>query len=356
MKETMMTYVAEEYEVCRSILSQADDILRTFEAFMAEHQPKQWLILATGSSANAALSAKYYMEKVSGISVEIQEPFNFVHYEKVKPSVELVLAISQSGHSFSTIEAIKKVQKEGRVPAIALTANVDSPITKHADQVVEIQCGVEKVGFVTKGFTATVLTAMLMSVKAGLALGHLGEDEATQEIAKLSALVEQIPGIIEKTEEFYKKHASTLVTGWRFAAIGYGPTVGTAKECETKFTETIRVPTHGFELEAYMHGPYLEVDDSHFLFFIQTESVLKERSERLKQYMLPYTSHCFTVSQSSALDDKTLGLDVAMDEWMSPLVMVIPFQILSYRIATGKGIDLGVRIFDDFDKVLKSKV
>jgi glucoselysine-6-phosphate deglycase len=49
-------------------------------------------------------------------------------------------------------------------------------------------------------------------------------------------------------------------------------------------------------------------------------------------------------------------LDIDIDEFMSPLIMAIPLQILAYRIASGRGIDLGVRIFDDFDKVLKSKV
>jgi glucoselysine-6-phosphate deglycase len=61
-------------------------------------------------------SAKYYMEKAAGISIEIQEPFNFTHYEKLKPSIDFILAVSQSGHSYSTIEAIQKVMAEGRVP------------------------------------------------------------------------------------------------------------------------------------------------------------------------------------------------------------------------------------------------
>lgn len=353
----MLTYVAEEQDVCQGIMQNVEEILRDFSQLLKAKKPKQWLILATGSSANAALSAKYYIEKVAGIHVEIQEPFNFMHYETVKPSTELVLAVSQSGHSYSTIEAIKKVQSQGNVPTVALTANVNSPISEHADHVVEIQCGVEKVGFVTKGFTATVLTAMLMGIKAGLALGHLTDDEAQQEVTKLSTLIRHIPDIIEKTEAFYAQHQSELNEGERFAAIGYGPTVGTAKECETKFTETIRKPTHGFELEAYMHGPYLEVDQSHYLLFIHTDSPLQERSEKLKQYMLAYTPHCFTVTNApEASDEKTLALGVETDEWLSPLVMVIPFQILSYRIATGKGIDLSVRIFDDFDQVLKSKV
>ncbi|MFC7395355.1 SIS domain-containing protein [Scopulibacillus cellulosilyticus] len=357
MKETMMTYILEEEQTCRKILNNYENNLKPFKQLAAEKKPKNWLILATGSSLNAMLSAKYYIEKSAGVSIEIKEPFNFVHYEKVSDATDLVIAVSQSGQSYSTIEALKKVHESGKLSTVALTSRLDSPITHHTDKVIDIGCGIEKVGFVTKGFTATVLTAMLIGITAGLTVGYLKKEDAKSEVGKLEKLTKQIPFIIEKSEQFYKQHAEELTSIPRFSAIGYGPTVGTAKECETKFTETIRVPSQGFELEAYMHGPYLELNDTHGLFFIQTDSAVTERSEKLKQYFRPYTEHCFTItSLGDKADEKTLALDIEVDELMSPLLMVMPFQLLAYRIATDKGIDLGVKVFKDFDQVLKSKV
>lgn len=353
----MLTYIHEEEEVCREIVNNYKDNVSAFKQLMSEKQPKNWLILATGSSANAMLSAKYYMEKVAGITIEIQEPFNFVHYEKVKDSIDFVLAVSQSGKSYSTIEALKKVQARGGIPTAALTSNLSSPITNFTDLVIDIGCGVEKVGFVTKGFTATVLTSMLIGLAAGTVLGSISEEAGEKELEKFKSLIDEIPSTIEKTENFYKKHSEELITIPRFAAIGYGPTVGTAKEFETKFTETVRVPSQGFELEAYMHGPYLEVNETHGIFFIQTDSELSHRAKQLKQYFSPYTNHCFSItSLLEAEDEKTLALGVTVDELMSPFIMAIPFQLLSYRIATDRGIDLNARIFDDFDQVLKSKI
>jgi glucoselysine-6-phosphate deglycase len=357
MKETMMTYIHEEQQVCREILNNFDNSLKGLKELIQTKQPRNWLVLATGSSANAMLSAKYYIEKTAGVSIEIQEPFNFVHYEKIKPSTDFILAVSQSGHSSSTIEAIKKVHAEGKVPTAVLTANLDSPITQYGDTIIDIGCGVEKVGFVTKGFTATVLTSMLMGVCTGTVLGRLTSQDVSTEIGKFTRLIERIPAIIDKTESYYRHHANEFHSIPRFAVIGYGPAVGTAKEGETKFTETVRVPTQGFELEAFMHGPYLEVNEKYALIFIQTKSPLSNRAENLKKYFGSYTNHCFTISTESIdADEKTLCLDIDIDEWISPLITAIPLQILSYRIATGRGIDLGVRIFDDFDKVLKSKV
>lgn len=358
VKETMLTYIHEEQQMCKGIMGKYIENLGEFTKLIGEKRPTSWLVLATGSSANAMLSAKYYMEKAANITIEIQEPFNFVHYEKIKPSTDLVLAVSQSGHSYSTIEALKKVHTDSEIPTIALTSRLDSPITEYADSVIDIGCGIEKVGFVTKGFTATVLTSMLMGLLAGQSLGSVKPEEVLQEIESIDKLVEQIANVIVKTEQFYLKNASELNSISRFDVIGYGPTVGTAKEAETKFTETVRVPTQGFELEAYMHGPYLEVDQDYGLLFIHNEGKLLERSQKLKQYFQGYTEHCFSIysQKVESEDKKTLSLGVEIGEWMSPLLLAIPFQILSFRIANGRGIDLNIRIFDDFDKVLKSKI
>lgn len=162
--------------------------------------------------------------------------------------------------------------------------------------------------------------------------------------------------MITKSNDFFEQHENLLKLGGRFVALGYGPNWGTAKEFETKFTETVRRPSQGFELEAYMHGPYLEADWEHTLFFIETPSVNLERSQALAAYMDSSVGKILRVTTEKASDNDTLGLDVEVSELFSPLVLIIPFQLLAYRTATAKGIDLSKRIFDDFDAVLKSKI
>ncbi len=351
-----MDYIHEQEQTCSKILSHYEESLQLFRQLMEKGRAKNWLIIATGSSYNATLSAKYYLEKTAGISIEIVEPFSFVHYEQVKPSTDFILAISQSGKSSSTIEALKKAGTIGSIPTAVLTANLDSPITEYADLVLDIGCGVEKVGYVTKGFSATVLTLMLMGVVAGSTLGKLTETAKMQEIKELEQAIKQIPSIIERTEKFYSQYEQELTSIPRFAVVGYGPTYGTAKESETKFTETVRVPTQGFELEAFMHGPYLEVDENYGLIVIQTKSQHVERAKKLKTYFSTYTEHCFSITCGLEDDGKTMSIGADVDEFKSPLLLVIPFQVLAYRITLGRGIDIEEDIFSDFDKVLKSKI
>jgi glucoselysine-6-phosphate deglycase len=90
------------------------------------------LLLATGSSLNAALCARYFFEQRFGVLVEIKEPYNFTHYEAVDPHTDLVVAISQSGKSASTLAAMRKVQALS-LPVFALTSDPQSPIARACD-------------------------------------------------------------------------------------------------------------------------------------------------------------------------------------------------------------------------------
>lgn len=104
-------------------------------------------------------------------------------------------------------------------------------------------------------------------------------------LAEFQRLLAAIPDVIARTSRFIDRYSETLRSGERFVATGYGALVGVAKEFETKFTETVRVPSSGFELEAYMHGPYLEANARHVMLFI--EDAPDARTRALRDYMAP---------------------------------------------------------------------
>lgn len=348
--ETMLDYINEEQETLENII-ESFDVAQTDVKHV-----KHCLILATGSSYNACLSAKNYIEETAPVYVQIEEPFNFLHYGKIDPNIDLIIAVSQSGKSTSTIQAVEKLTQTISIKTIALTSDAKSPITKVVDEVVELNMGIETVGFVTKGYSATVLNLMLLGLRIAYQNESVDQVKLKSELSELKNTIRQINLVIEKTNEFWLENQADLLAGSRFITIGYGPNVGTAKEFETKFTETVRLPSQGFELEAYMHGPYLEANGNHSLFFIENDNGLHERSHALKTYLSEYVAVCYTITTSATSEPKTLSLSIETPEKISPLLLVIPFQYLAYQIATGKGIDLNKRIFDDFDQVLKSKI
>ncbi|GGG63970.1 SIS domain-containing protein [Paenibacillus radicis (ex Gao et al. 2016)] len=353
MKPTMMTYILEEQEMVESILASYPDNVRAFAD--AALDKTDWLAFATGSSYNAALSAKYYIEKWADVRIEVKEPFHFTHYDRLSPYTDLALGISQSGQSTSTIGALQRVRRERDIATIAFASDTESAISETADVTVDIGCGKERVGYVTKGFTGTVLTLMLAGLHLGERKGKATAAEVEQQIAAFRKTAAAIPSIIAATEAFYERYSSEFVSAPRFTAVGSGPVVGTIKEIETKFCETVRMPSQGIELEAFMHGPYLEVNPEHRIFFLETESAVKERLELLRSYESRITPYTYTVKLAASSEGRTLGLGVELDEFQAPLALIIPFQILAHHIAGGRGIDLTNRIYTDFGMAMRSK-
>ncbi|MBJ6359999.1 SIS domain-containing protein [Paenibacillus sp. GCM10012307] len=353
MKPTMMTYIHEEQAMSRDILSKYPEQVRPFADLAKDKE--DWLVLATGSSYNAALSAKYFIEKWADVRIDVREPFHFTYYDKISPHIDLAIGISQSGQSTSTIGALNRIRKQSGIRTVSLSSDPNSAISEAADISIDIGCGKERVGYVTKGFLATVLTFMLAGLHLAELKGRATKEEVSRALKEFQTAIDAIPDIIAGTESFYALHKEALISAPRFTAIGYGPAVGTIKEVETKFCETVRMPSQGIELEAFMHGPYLEVNPNHRIFFLETGGPVHERLELLRDYESRITNYTYTVSLGASANDRTLGLGLEVDEYLAPFVLIIPFQILAHHIAGGRGIDLTNRIYTDFGVAMKSK-
>lgn len=351
---TMLDYINEEYEVLNKILRtwKFEDATKLFEK-----KAQRILILATGSSMNAALAAKYFIEKSADTLVVIEEPFNYLQYEKVDPEVDLVLVISQSGTSTSTINAIEKVQK-AKLDTVILTSNIESPIVKTGAKVLDLAMGIETVGYVTKGYSVTVLTLYLLGLSLALHNQKMDASEIQNKMNELTSIVSLIPTTITRSINYFEENINIFQQFTRLACIGYGSNYGVAKEFETKFTETVRRPSSGFEVEAYMHGPYLEANANHLLFFIEDTSPIAERSKHLSEYMERSVGATITITTKDIADKKSeLALSAAhFDHMLIQLLTIIPIQVWSYKLATSLDIDLSVDPFPDFDTALKSKI
>ena len=165
MKETMLTNILEEEKILKNIISNFETKNSLLIKELMKIELKNILILATGSSMNAALITKYFISDILNINIEIEEPFNYYNYEKINENIDLVIAISQSGKSASTISALKYVKKCKNIPSIAITSNNMSIIAKESNMILDLGIGIEQVGFVTKGFSATVLNLLLLAIR-----------------------------------------------------------------------------------------------------------------------------------------------------------------------------------------------
>jgi Glucosamine 6-phosphate synthetase, contains amidotransferase and phosphosugar isomerase domains len=355
-KPTMFSYIQSEQAVLLAALNQYP---KNIDASLAETPTNlnDLLILATGSSINAALSAKHYIETKANIKIDIQEPYNYLHYGAFKPTNQIVLGISQSGQSTSTIDTLNDLSDTNI--KIAVTSIPDSEITQVATTTLDILSGRERVGYVTLGFSATVLALMLFGLRLGVKKGLISPEQERAELAEFKDILSAIDDTIDKSIAFYKNNENDLITATRFMTIAYGSAFGTAKEMETKFSETVRIPSSGIDLEAFMHGPYLEMQKDYRLFFldIPAKELIREKARLLKQYedkVTPYT-YLISVTKEQAESKQELVLHTISDQHKAPLLLMIPFQVFSWFVSRGRGIDITQRIYTDFAQSVKSK-
>lgn len=351
-----MMYINQEYETNSYVLRERKSNLRNFINFTKGKRYGKIIVLSTGSSTNAVYCAKHYLQDILKLNLEIKMPSDFLNYENNMERDALYLAVTQGGRSYSTIEALKKAKSYG-LNIVTLTSDLNSPVCEVNDVIVDIGCGVEKVGYVTKGFSATVLTLILMGLELAFENKLIDKGEYDRKIFEIEFCLDKINEIIDKSLKWYQTNKEKFLKSKKFVSIGHGPVYGVVRECETKFTETIRLPMNGYELEEYMHGPYLSLTKDDTIIFIEGNSKLEKRQELLRNYVTPYVGNVFNISSKKNFENShDLYLDVECNESLIPILLVIPVQIVSYCLAEDLGNSLSKKIFEDFDEKLKGKV
>lgn len=351
----MYSYVKEEPVVLGNIIDDRKKITMDFISVLEKNDIREIIFVASGSSYNAAFATKYFMQKMMKVKVSVIYPYTFNHYENIFNKDSLIVGISQSGKSAATIEALEKANNLG-LRNIVLTADVESKISKYVENITEISCGEEIVSFKTKGYTSTLLTLYLIAIETAYMKKFISLASYNGYIKNLKNIVKNLDNIIDSTDNWYENNKNDLIKTDKIMVIGYGSNYGTALEGGLKLNETVRCSVNSHELEEFMHGPYLSLKEDIYMFFISSPGEGKKRINDLYNYVLNITKHCYMITNIRDDNRKNLIGNFIAEEDFSPLEFVIPFQILSFKLATDKGIDLSVSKFPDFDDYLKSKI
>ncbi|WP_314651030.1 SIS domain-containing protein [uncultured Microbacterium sp.] len=314
--------------------------------------PRHVMVLATGSSSNAVSAMRLHAERVTGVPVTVIEPTLFTQYGTAHADVDLVVAVSQRGTSSSTLEAADRIRDMG-IPLVVITAVPSSPLAARADAVLDMGIGDEVVLYSTIGVTATMATFAVLASEIAAAARRPVDAELS--VDALRRVVDQYPVVLERGLALADDR-DLVETARRISVIGSGPNVATAREAETKIAETCRVPVQGEELEAFMHGPIFEMQREHTVLLMDVPgSPAFDRTRQFARFAARHCDHVATVSTGTSADG-VIGLDLEVSDLLSPLALVIPFQMYSWRLSQHRGIDLTVQEFDDFDEAMKTKV
>ena len=154
--------------------------------------------------------------------------------------------------------------------------------------------------------------------------------------------------VIEESEAWYDRNKTTIVNSDRIYVLGYGVDYGSVLEGMLKIGEMLRLPTIGYEIEEYSHGPTMAITKQQTLFMIGSDDVEWDRMLKFREVFKKYTDRVHLITcKDTDVDDRDVNFSVKTNKYLAPLMYTVPFQFVSAKGALDIGIDTGVNPFKD---------
>lgn len=338
----MFNYINETPINIINNIQNYEDLVNSIVDELKKINIKRIIIVASGSSFNASMAVKPFMQKILDHEIKVVTPFYFENYDNLINKNDVLIVISQSGKSSNIINLLRTIKHEY---IYMLTANTESKASEFCKKVFDMGIHEEKVEFVTKGYTLTVLYLQLFSLVLAYEKKKINNEEFDNYLLLLKKCSKNAENNILNMLKFYYKHEDELIKIKRFQIIGAGGNYGTALEGALKIAEVIGIPANGYDLEEFLHGPYLETTQNVAVFIINGKGFDIIRANEIYESLEVLTKHRYLISN-----------DYEMDELLTPLSLVSYFQILTNCLMKSKGIAGQSLESFEFERRIKSKL
>ena len=289
------------------------------------------VLVARGSSDNAALFGRYILEISTGIPVSLAAPAVHTLYNaKLDLRNALVVGISQSGES-PDINLVLQNSKRSGATTVAITNQSRSSITEIADETFAIHAGRERSVAATKTYTGQLM--MLHLLAAALS----GRRQFTNE-EKLPALAAASLELLPDVERIVERYAFMD----HCVVVGRGLNYANAYEFAIKLMETCYVVAERFSSADFLHGPIAMVERGFPTFLFAPPGRTLEGMRELQQKLAGLGAETIVISsEKTVLEPATRSLRIRrrMSEMLSPIPYIIPAQLFAALLAEAKGIN-----------------
>jgi glucosamine--fructose-6-phosphate aminotransferase (isomerizing) len=306
-------------------------------------------IAACGTSWHAGIAGKYMIEQLARVNVDVDYASEFRYRNPVIDKDTLLIVISQSGETADTIAALREVkERDGDVLSIC---NVQgSMITREADGTILTHAGPEIGVASTKAFTAQMIALYLFGLYLGQLRGTLTPEESrhhAQQLAELPVKMEQLLNEADAIEDLSKEFFRST----DFLYLGRGINFPIALEGALKLKELSYIHAEGYPAGEMKHGPNALIDERLPVMFINTREAGNRASElryeKTHSNIVEVKAREGIVlsvltegdSMSSVVSDHIIEIPSSSD-LLSPILSIIPLQLLAYHIAVRRGCDV----------------
>jgi glutamine---fructose-6-phosphate transaminase (isomerizing) len=300
------------------------------------------MLTGCGSAYHACLMARYVFEKWLRIPVEVDIASELRYRDPVVDDSVLAIGVSQSGETADTLAAFEMLGAMG-AQRLAITNVVGSAITVAADAVVYQQSGPEVAVVASKSFTGQVTTLLIVGLSLAAAMKRLDEPTITDIGACLAALPDRVEAALS-TAEAASRIAERYANTTHLLFLGRGIGFPTALEGALKLKEISYIHAEGYAAGELKHGPLALIEPGTVVVVLATRSATFEKLMSNVEEVRARGGNIIAIASQgdervAAHADEIIFVPETTEE-LSPVVDVVPMQLLSYYAAVARGCDV----------------
>src|SRR5208283_5152378 len=307
-------------------------------------------IAACGISWHAALTGKYMIERLARLPVDVDYASEYRYRNPIPDRNALGLLITQSGETADTLAAQREMVALGS-KTVAICNVVDAMVAREAHGAVYTHAGPEIGVASTKAFTAQLTALFLLALKLGQLRGKLDLGQSVALIEELSRIPVKIEEVLRQRTAQCEQLAKEFSTARDFLYLGRGIHFPIALEGALKLKEISYIHAEGYPAGEMKHGPNALIDETLPVVVLATrdesDPASRLRYEKTLSNIQEVTARFCFVDAATTEGDTTIGGLVEhvihippAPELHSPLIEIVPLQLLAYYIAVRRGCDV----------------
>ena len=300
------------------------------------------VLVACGTSYHAALVGRFLVERLAGISAEVDLGSEYRYRDSVLGPETLVVALSQSGETADTLGAVKAARDKG-APIVGITNVVGSALARESTGLLYTHAGPEIGVASSKTFTATLTACYLLALWLGRRRGAIPAEDGRKHIQGLLELPRLLERVLE-SEPAIAELARDLAGYKNFLFLGRGIHYPMALEGALKLKELSYLHAEGYPAGEMKHGPIALIDDGMPVVALAPRDGSYDRMMGTIEEVRARDGRVIALAHEgdreiAARVSRVLAVPVSA-ELLSPIIMAVPLQLLAYHLAVRLGRDV----------------
>ena len=332
VRDTLGAYLSEG-QIDLSSVGLTDEIIQSLERIY---------IVACGSAYHVGMAAKYILEDLADIPVEVDLASEFRYRNPRMASNSIVVVISQSGETADSLAALR-LAKEKKVPVLGIVNVVGSSIARESDYVMYTYAGPEISVATTKAYSAQLIAVYLLAVQSAKVRGRISEERYVELIQELQTLPDKIQRVLDDKERI-QWFASKYSNARDIFFVGRGIDYAISMEGSLKMKEISYIHSEAYAAGELKHGTISLIEKGILVVGVLTQNALFEKtiSHMLETksrgaYLMGLT--CYGNYSVEDTTDFTVYVPKT-ESWFTTSLAIVPLQLLGYYVSVAKGLDV----------------